>query len=113
MDTLIQKGRGNKNIEGVFSSYNRLRIENYAEAFHDLAFNFTKFDQKEMQEGESRGEYLARRKESEQWQRLGKRYADAAVMMDAIAKECYSCRRPRSIQRTSLYLLLRRENVML
>lgn len=113
MDTLIGKGKKSKNKEGVFSSYNRLRIENYAEAFHDLAFNFTKFDQAEMREGESRGEYLARRRESEQWQRLGKRYSDAAVMMDAIAEECYSCRCPRGFHRASLFLLLRRENVLL
>lgn len=113
MDTSIRKDREYKNTEGIFSSYNRLRIENYAEAFHDLAFNFTKFDQKEMREGESRGEYLARRRECEQWQRLGKRYSDAAVMMDAIAEECYSCRRPHGLHKASLYLLLRRENVAL
>lgn len=113
MDMLIGKDREYKNTESIFSSYSRLRIENYAEAFHDLAFNFTKFDQREMREGESRGEYLARRRESEQWQRLGRRYSDAAVMMDAIAEECYSCRRPHGLQRTSLYLLLRRENVTL
>ncbi len=113
MDTLIRKDGGYKNNAGIFSSYNRLRIENYAESFHDLAFNFTKFEHSEMQEGESRGEYLARKKESEQWQRLGRRYSDAAVMMDAIAEECYSYRRPNSFQRTSLYLLLRRENVVL
>ncbi|MDE6530335.1 MAG: SpoIIE family protein phosphatase [Lachnospiraceae bacterium] len=113
MDTLIGKNREYKNTTGIFSSYNRLRIEHYAEAFHDLAFNFTKFDQREMREGESRGEYLARRKESEHWQRLGMRYSDAAVMMDAIAEECYSCRKPHGFQRASLYLLLRRENVEL
>lgn len=113
MDTLIGKDRDHKNTTGVFSSYNRLRIEHYAEAFHDLAFNFTKFDQQEMREGESRGEYLARRKESEQWQRLGRRYSDAAVMMGAIAEEYYSCKIPHGFQRTSLYLLLRRENVAL
>lgn len=113
MDTLIRKDRDHRNTEGIFSSYNRLRIENYAESFHDLAFNFTKFEHSEMQEGESRGEYLARKKESEQWQRLGKRYSDAAAMMDAIAEECYSCQRLHRFQRTSLYLLLRRENVVL
>lgn len=113
MDTLVRKDGKYKNAENVFSSYNRLRIENYAEAFHDLAFNFSKFDQKEMREGESRGEYLARRKESEQWQRLGRRYSDAAVMMDAIAGESYSCRKPHGFQRAGLSLLLRRENVAL
>lgn len=113
MDTLIGKERKYKNTEGVFSSYSRLRIENYAEAFHDLAFNFTKFEQKEMREGESRGEYLARRRESEQWQRLGRRYSDAAAMMDAIAGECYSCKKPGGVQRAGLSLLLRRENVLL
>lgn len=113
MDAFIRKDHKQANMEGIFSSYSRLRIENYAEAFHDLAFNFTKFDQNEIREGESRGEYLLRRKESEQWQRLGRRYSDAAAMMDAIAGECYSCRKPGGVQRAGLSLLLRREHVQL
>lgn len=97
----------------IFPDYGRIRIENYAEAFRDLAFNFTKFDSKEIREGESRSEYLTRRKESEHWKRLGERFSDAAIMMNAIAGECYSYRRLQGLRWTYLHMLLRREGIVL
>ena len=104
---------GGESTCSVFPDYGRIRMENYAEAFRDLAFNFEKFQSNEIKEGESRGEYLARQRASEQWQRLGERFSDVAYIMNSIAGECYSFRRPGGIRRTGLRLLLGREGIFL
>lgn len=97
----------------VLPDYGRVKMEKYAEAFRDLAFNYTKFGCEEVREGESRSEYLERKRESEQWKRLGERLFDIAGMMQLVAGESFSYQKPESGKRARLSRILRKEGIIL
>lgn len=103
----------------LLSSYEGMRIQNYARAFRDLSHHIRKMTTEQLQKAE---DYLdnddtqmsiVRDFEKEHWRRYGERINDAADLFDGISRECF-CGRPVSLPvRKRAAVLLKRQGVLL
>ncbi len=89
------------------------RLQKYAQSFRDLAFHFTRYKKEEPEPLENRGAVFFRAREAENWERLGERFDDVAVLLDSIALERYSHKPLPAALHAKLSLMLKKRGVIL